>query len=152
MISLEQLENLINPLLEQRGMELVDLEVSRQKKRMLIRFFIDRLEGGITVDELAEVNQEMSAILDLNVDIDKSYILEVSSPGLNRRIRKLKDFKKYLNQILQVETLEKIQGRKNFRGVLVGADESGITLVIDKESFFIPHHQIKRANLEYRFE
>jgi len=151
-MELEQLEELIQPLLAQRGMELVDLERSRQKTRLLLRFFIDRLEGGITVDELAEVNQEMSALLDLETGIDESYILEVSSPGLNRRLRKLKDFQKYLNRIVVVEATEKIQGRRNFRGSLVGADEEGITLVIGEESFFISHPRIKRANLEYRFE
>jgi len=142
----------MTPLLEQRGMELVDLELIRDRKRLLIRFFIDRLEGGVTVDELAEVNQEFGALLDLESAINESYILEVSSPGLNRRIRKLKDFQKYLNQIVVVESREKIQGRRNFRGNLVGADEQGITLVIDGESFFIPHLQIKRAHLDYQFD
>ncbi len=151
-MDLSELENLIQPLLEQRGMELVDLEVSRQKTRLLLRFFIDRLEGGVNVGELAEVNQELSALLDLKEKVTESYILEVSSPGLNRRLRKLRDFQKYLNQVVVVEATEKIQGRRNFKGTLVGADETGITLVIEGESFFIPHPQIKRAYLEYQFE
>jgi len=148
----EEMERLIEPLLKERGFELVDLELSRQGKRLLVRFFIDRLEGGITVDELAEVNQELGSILDLENVIEGSYILEVSSPGLNRRLRKPKDFQKRLNQIVVVESKEKINGRRHFRGVLVGADGEGITLVVDGESFFIPYDKIKRANLEYRFE
>ena len=148
----EELERLIEPLLKERGFELVDLEVSRQGKRMLLRFFIDRLEGGITVDELAEVNQELGSLLDLESKINEPYILEVSSPGLDRRLRKLKDFQKYLNHAVVVETVEKISGRRHFKGKLIGADSQGITMVVEGESVFIPHEKIKRANLEYIFE
>ena len=148
----QELENLIEPLLKERGFELVDLELSRQGQRLLLRFFIDRLEQGITVEELAEVNHEMGAVLDLESRLNESYVLEVSSPGLNRRVRKLGDFLKYLNREMAVEATEKINQRRNFRGKLVGADSQGITLVINSESVFIPHNKIKRANLEYRFE
>jgi len=152
MVDEKQLERLIEPILEERGYELVDVEIARQGRRLVLRFFIDRLEGGITVDELAEVNRELGALLDLEAGIVESYILEVSSPGVNRRLRKLKDFQKYLNEVVVVEAKEKIRDRKNFRGVLVGADQQGITLVVDGESVFIPHEKIKRANLEYQFE
>jgi len=148
----EELEKLLEPLLNERGFELVELEFSRQGKRLLLRFFIDRLEGGITVDELAEVNQEFGSLLDLEAGINEPYVLEVSSPGLERRLRRLKDFQKYLNRILVVEATEKINGRRHFHGQLVGADTQGITLVIDRESVFIPHQKIKRAHLEYIFE
>ncbi len=148
----DELERLIEPLLKERGYELVDIEVSRQGKRLLLRFFVDRIEGGITVDELAEINTEFGAILDLESRLNQPYILEVSSPGLDRRLRKLKDFQKHLNSNLNVETVEKLEGRRHFRGKLVGADSEGITLVVDGNSVFIPHGKIKRANLEYRFE
>jgi ribosome maturation factor RimP len=147
-----ELENLIEPLLKERGFELVDLESSRQGKRLLLRFFIDRLEQGITVGELAEVNQELSSLLDLESRLNESYVLEVSSPGLDRRVRKLKDFLKYLNRELEVESTEKIGDRRHFRGKLVAADSQGVTLVMDAQSVFIPHDKIKRANLQYRFE
>ena len=152
MLREERLKELIEPILEERGYELVDFEISRQGKRPLLRFFIDRLEGGITVDELAEVNRELGARLDLEGEIIESYILEVSSPGINRRLRKVKDFQKYLNQMVLVEAKEKVGERRNFRGILLGADEQGITLLVDGKSVFIPHHLIKRANLEYQFE
>jgi ribosome maturation factor RimP len=148
----EELEKLLEPILAERGFELVDFEFSRQGKRLLLRFFIDRLEGGITVDELAEVNQEFGSLLDLEARLNEPYILEISSPGLDRRLRRLKDFQKYLNRTLVVESTEKINGRRHFHGRLVGADTAGITLVIDSESVFIPHPKIKRANLEYIFE
>jgi len=152
MIEREEMERMIEPLLKDRGFELVDLEIGRQGKRLLLRFFIDRVEGGITVDELAEVNQELGALFDLESKINESYVLEVSSPGINRRLRKVKDFQKYLNQVVLVEATEKINGRRNFHGKLVGADSQGITLVIDGESVFVPHNKIKRANLEYQFQ
>jgi len=148
----EELEKLIEPLLKERGFELVDAELSRQGKRLLLRFFIDRLEGGITVGELAEVNHEFGAVLDLEFKADQPYILEVSSPGLDRRLRKLKDFQKHLNSSLIVDTVEKIEGRRHFHGKLIGADSEGITLLADCGSVFIPHSKIKRANLEYSFD
>ena len=128
------------------------LRSAGQGKRLRLRYFIDRLEGGITVDELAEVNNELGALLDLESKVNESYVLEVSSPGLDRRLRKLKDFVKYLDHTIVVEATEKINERRNFKGKLVGADAQGITLVIDGESVFIPHNKIKRANLEYQFK
>ena len=147
-----QLENLVQPLLGERAMELVDLEVSRLGRKLVIRLFIDNLEGGITVEDCAGVNRELGRLLDVEDLIAESYVLEVSSPGLNRRIRKAKDFKKFLQAKVRVETEEKIAGRKKFRGTLLAADEEQVVLRLEHENVSIPLSGIRRANLEYNFD
>ena len=147
-----QLEALAEPLLKERVMELVDLEVTRLGSKLLVRLFVDNLEGGVTVEDCAEFNREFSRLLDVEDLIPESYILEVSSPGLNRRLRKVKDFQKVLRAKVKVETSAKIQGRRKFRGVLLAADERELTLFCNGESVLIPLAGIVRANLEYDFE
>lgn len=147
-----RLEGLVEPLLKERVMELVDLEVTRLGRKLLVRLFVDLKEGGITVEDCAELNRELSRLLDVEDFIGESYILEVSSPGLNRRLRKPRDFQRFLQARVKVETGEKIQGRRRFRGVLIAADESQVTLQVDGEFMVLPLAAIARANLEYKFE
>lgn len=151
----ESIEKLAEPLLGEQGLELVDLELERRAGRLWVRLFIDRKQtsgGGITVDECGDFNLAFSQLLDVEELIPDSYTLEVSSPGVNRRIRKLKDFMKYMGQTLRVVLNNPAPGRKKITGRLVEADEEGVTLEVDKERFTISHSSIKRANLEYRFD
>lgn len=151
----ESLMELARPLLRDQGLELVDLELSRKKSRMWLRIFIDRADhgsGGITVDECGEFNNAMSRLLDVEELVPDSYMLEVSSPGVNRRVRKLEDFLRILGQKVMVVSKEPISGRKRFRGKLVAADEQGVGVEVDDELFFIRHQDIARANLEYQFD
>jgi ribosome maturation factor RimP len=147
-----QLEALAEPLLKERVLELVDLEVTRLGSKLLVRMFVDLPEGGITVEDCAELNREFSRLLDVEDLIPESYILEVSSPGLNRRLKKPKDFQRVVNSKVKVETFAKLDGRRRFRGVLLAADEREITLDCNGESVVIPVVGIQRANLEYDFE
>jgi len=147
-----QVSALAEPLLKERVMELVDLEVTRMGRKLLIRLFVDLPEGGVTVEDCAEINRELCHLLDVEDLIAESYVLEVSSPGLNRRLRKPKDFQRFLRSRVKVETTSKIQGRKRFRGILLAVDEKEITLGLAGESVVIPLTGIHRANLEYDFE
>jgi ribosome maturation factor RimP len=151
----ESIEKLAEPLLDEQGLELVDYELERRSGRLWVRLFIDRKQtsgGGITVDECGDFNLAFSQILDVEELIPESYTLEVSSPGVDRRIRKLKDFIKYMGRTLRVVLNNPERGRKKVTGRLVEADEEGVTLEVDKELFTISHSSIKRANLEYRFD
>lgn len=147
-----RVEELAESLLKERAMELVDLEVTRVGRKLLIRLFVDFPEGGITVEDCAEVNQELGHLLEVEDFIPESYILEVSSPGLDRRLRKPRDFQRFLQAKVKVQTSEKIQGRRRFRGVLVAADEQRIVVAVDGEEVSIPLAEIARANLEYDFD
>lgn len=149
------IEKLCGPLLDEYGLELVDLEVKRQGSKLWLRLFVDRKdrgESGITVDECGDFNTALGRLLDVHELIAESYLLEVSSPGVNRRIRKLRDFKRCLGEKVKVELKERIGGRKSIKGVIAAADEEGITVMVGEERFVIPHDSISRANLEYRLE
>ena len=151
----ETLAGLAEPVLSQMRLELIDLELSRKGKQLWVRMFIDRLDqrqGGVSVDELGEFNQAMSRRLDVEELIPESYLLEISSPGLNRRLRKLKDFLKCLGQNVAVTTREDLDGKKRFRGKLTAADEAGVTVETEGIIIRIPHELIARANLEYEFK
>jgi ribosome maturation factor RimP len=147
-----RLEALAEPLLKERVIELVDLEVTRLGSKLLVRLFVDHPEGGINVEDCAELNREFSRVLDVEDLIPESYILEVSSPGVNRRLKKPKDFKRFVQSRVKVETFDKIQDRRRFRGVLLEADEREITIECNGAPVKIPLAGIQRANLEYDFE
>lgn len=146
-----KLEALAEPLLDSMAMELVDLEVTRRGRKLYICLFVDYLEGGVTVEACAEANREFGRLLDVEDLVSESYVLEVSSPGLNRRLRKLKDFQRFLDSVIKVETWEKLDGRKRFRGKLLEADETRLVLEQDGAAVAIPFREVQRANLEYDF-
>ena len=147
------IQTLVEPLLMEHGLELVDMETSRQGKKLWLRIFVDHPEGGINVEECAQINRELGTILDVEDLIEESYILEVSSPGVDRRIRKIKDFQRFQGNPIRVLTKEKIKGQKRFRGLLISVDDDGIDLAVqgaDEDKVHIPHELIARANLEHK--
>ena len=151
----ESIDRLAKPVLDEFGLELVDIELKRQGRRLWVRLFIDRLnqdQGGITVEECGDFNQALSQLLDVEELIPESYLLEVSSPGLDRRVRKLEDFLRFVGNSLTVVLKEAYSGRKKIKGTLVGADEQGITIETGDERLEIAHGSIERANLQYRFD
>ena len=116
-------------LVGEQGLELVDLELGRQGSQLLVRVFVDRVDqsgGGVTVKEIGDFNHVLGHALDEDGDwIPESFLLEVSSPGVNRRIRKLKDFLRFVGKQVSVTSREPIEGRKRFKGELAAADEQG---------------------------
>ena len=128
-------------------MELVDLEYQREAQGWVLRFYIDR-EGGVTVEDCAEVSGELGAILDVRDLIANAYVLEVSSPGLTRPLKKLEDFNKYRNRLVKVKTFEPIEGRRNFKGVLLGLENERVRLEMEGRPYEIPFRSIAKASLE----
>ncbi len=90
----QQLEQLAEALVASEGMELVDLEYRRQGRRWMLRLFVDK-DGGVTLDDCANISRELGDLLDVKDVIPQAYVLEVSSPGLNRRLRKKEDFSRF---------------------------------------------------------
>ena len=129
---LEQaITELAEPRLAEQGLELVDLELGWQAGRRWVRLFIDRVnrdQGGVTVAECGEFNTLISRLLEVEELITESWLLEVSSPGLNRRLRKVKDFQARLGEKVTVVVKAAQDGHKRFRGRLAAADESGVTV------------------------
>jgi ribosome maturation factor RimP len=138
------------PILQSQGLELVDLEYRREAKGWVLRLYIDR-QGGVTVGDCAEVSGELGAILEVRDLIPNPYVLEVSSPGLTRSIKKPEDFKKFRNHLVKVKTFEPIEGRRNFKGILLGLEGEKVRLEMNGQFFEIPLQGIAKANLEIEF-
>ena len=151
----DSIRDLIEPLIESELMELVDIECQKMKTRWLIRLFIDK-EGGVTLDDCQKISHVAGDILDVHNVPHGPYTLEVSSPGLNRRLTRDKDFLKFRGENVQIRTAEKIEGIRNFQGRLVEyiIEDGGKTVVVEREGtlFRIPREQILKANLEVETE
>ncbi len=155
----EQVEQLVQPLLDDLGFELVDLEYQREQNGWVLRFFLDK-EGGITLDNCAEASREISTLLDVEDLVPTAYNLEVSSPGLERPLKKLSDFKRFAGSLVIIKTWQSIdpdetgKKRKTFSGHLVGIDGEDVLLKTEgKQSveIRIAFDQINKANLQFEF-
>lgn len=139
---------LVAPLLEARGVELVDLEYNRPRRgRGILRLFLER-EGGITLEELARINRVVSELLDVHDFIPGPYHLEVSSPGLTRQLKKPGDWQRYAGRLVRVTTREPWAGQQVHRGILQGLEGEEVCLQEGSELIRIPLREIVRARLD----
>ena len=129
----QKTEELLLPIVERHGFELVDVEYVKEAGTWYLRAYIDK-PGGITVDDCADVSREFSDILDEKDYIDDAYIFEVSSPGLGRPLKKEKDFKRSLGEEVEIRTYRAIDRQKEFIGILVSYDEDTVTIEYEDEA------------------
>lgn len=147
---------LAEQVLSSLGMELVDLEYKREGREMVLRLFVDK-EGGVNLDDCASVSRELSEVLDVEDVISEHYSLEVSSPGIDRPLKKVEDFQRFKGKLVKIRTFEPLPDdagnkRKTFLGELKGI-ENGVVLVALKEgqNAAIPFEKVAKANLEFEF-
>lgn len=126
----QKTEEILNPILEEYGFELVDVEYVKEGGTWYLRAYIDKPEG-ISIDDCEAVSRRLSDILDEKDYIDGAYILEVSSPGLGRPLKKEKDFKRSLGEEVEIRTYRMIDKQKEFTGILKGYDENTVTIEED---------------------
>jgi len=138
----QRTEALISPLVEEKGFELVDVEYVREGGNWYLRAYIDK-PGGITVDDCEVISRALSDKLDEEDFIDEAYILEVSSPGLGRPLKKEKDFARSIGQEVELRTYRAIDRQKEFTGILSAYDKSSITLEMENEEKLV----FDRANV-----
>lgn len=144
---MQNLTALFEPVVESMGYELVGVEFHGSEHHGLLRLYIDK-DDGITVDDCASVSRQVSAVLDVEDLIATTYDLEVSSPGINRPLFKIDDYRRFAGQNVRVKLAIALQGRKNFSGVLQGVDDKGCVIMdVDNETFELPIHDIAIANL-----
>lgn len=147
---------LAGSLLASLGIELVDIEYKREGRAMVLRLFIDR-EEGITLDDCSTVSRELSEILEVEDFIGGHYTLEVSSPGLNRPLKKAADYQRYRGRLVRIKTFELLPDdagnpRKTFLGELLGLEEGVVRLKLTEgQTAGIPLDKIAKANLEFEF-
>ena len=126
----QKTEELIMPLIEQHQFELVDVEYVKEGGNWYLRAYIDK-PGGITVDDCELVSRALSDLLDEHDFIEDAYILEVSSPGLGRPLKKDKDFARSIGEEVDVKTFRAIQHQKDFTGILKAYDKEKIVLELE---------------------
>ena len=119
----EQIARLVEPMLTIEGYELVDVEVVGSGPRTILRLFIDK-QGGVSIDDCASVSEAVDAILDVEDPFESAYTLEVSSPGLDRPLRKPSDWSRFIGHEVDVTFRLPFEGRRKFRGLLTQAEPS----------------------------
>ena len=123
----QKTEEILNPIVEEYGLELVDVEYVKEGSTWYLRAYIDK-PGGISIDDCEAVSRRLSDILDEKDYIDEAYILEISSPGLGRPLRKEKDYKRSLGEEVEIRTYRMIEKQKEFTGTLKEYDEKTVTI------------------------
>lgn len=126
----QETEKLLEPMMEEYGFELVDVEYVKEGSNWYLRAYIDK-EGGITVDDCELVSRRMSVLLDEKDYVEGSYIFEVSSPGLGRLLKKEKDYVRSLGKDIEIRTYRAIDKEKEFYGVLKSYDDKTVTIEMD---------------------
>lgn len=125
-------EELVMPIINENNFELIDVEYVKEASNYYLRFYIDK-EGGITVDDCEIVSRALGELLDEKDFIEESYILEVSSPGLGRPLKKEKDFKRSLGMEVEIHLYKAIDRQKDYTGVLTAYTDNDVTISIDEE-------------------
>ena len=126
----QKTEAILMPIVEEHGFELVDVEYVKEGGTWYLRAYIDK-PGGINVDDCEVVSRRLSDILDEKDYIEEAYILEVSSPGLGRPLKKEKDFKRSLGEEVDVRTYRMIEKQKEFTGLLKDYDDATVTIEME---------------------
>jgi ribosome maturation factor RimP len=142
----DELAILLEPTIARLGYELADLEVRLGGKGGLIRVFIDKPDG-IDLDDCEKVSLAVSALLDVEDPVPGNYNLEVSSPGLDRKLTKVEHFQRFKGETVKVRMRFPIAGRRRFRGTLVSSDDENIVVDVDGESHSLPLKTIDTARL-----
>jgi ribosome maturation factor RimP len=154
----DQVRRLLEPVLVRDGYDLVEVEWVRGGGRWTLRLFVDK-PGGTGIEDCQAVSRLVDPILDVADFIEPAYDLEVSSPGLERPLRRPADFDRFAGQRVRVKSYGPVSGtapgspgRKHWTGLLLGFKEGAVELEVDGVRHRIPHDQIAKANLEYDFE
>jgi ribosome maturation factor RimP len=147
----KEVSHIAESLLPEFGMEMVDVEFRFENGRWTLRVFIDK-EGGVTIEDCAAVSRDLGNVVEGENIIDCPYVLEVSSPGFDRPLRKEKDFIRSIGRLVKIEMKQPVNKRKNFTGRLTHVKD-GIAriLVNDADLFELPIDGMKRARIKYEF-
>ncbi len=137
-------EALVRPVIEGAGLELVEVTLTRENGRKILRVLVDR-DGGVDLDAIAQTAEKVSRRLDLEGYAPGPYSLEVSSPGIERKLRAARDFERNVGERVRVKTTEPVNGSKNHQGALVSADAEAIVIATDGGELRVPLADIASA-------
>ena len=151
MATLEQnLQEMLQGAVEDLGCELWGIECQRAGRFMTVRLFIDK-EGGVTVDDCADVSRQVSAILDVEDPIADKYNLEVSSPGLDRPLFTLPQFERYIGQDIAVHLRIPVMERRKWQGKVERIENDMVILIVDGQEQVLVFGNIQKANVVAKF-
>lgn len=146
----QRTEELVLPVIEENKFELVDVEYVKEAGTWYLRVYIDK-PGGITIDDCEIVSRRLSDIMDEHDFIDDAYILEVSSPGLGRPLKKDKDFARSIGEEVELKTYKAIDKRKEFKGILKAFDEKTVTVEVEGEDMMFDRKDLALIRLAFDF-
>jgi ribosome maturation factor RimP len=142
-----RVRQLIEPAIGDLGFDIVRIQLAGKKKPCM-QVMVERKDGqGITVDDCAQVSRAISAILDVEDPIKGTYTLEVSSPGIDRPLVRIGDFERFQGFQAKIETNRPIDGRRRFRGKLLGVEGESVRIEVEGGEVTLPHPDIQRAKL-----
>lgn len=145
---ISRLEELIQPLVESQGADLVELQYGHPKRgRGILRLFVDR-PGGISIEELTRINRIVGGLLEVHDVIPGSYTLEVSSPGLTRALKKPEDYQRYVGRLVRITTRAPWEGSQVHSGILQGLEDDHVCLQEGDSRLRLPLDEIARARLD----
>jgi len=141
---------LIQPVFEDTILELVDVTYTKEGNSWYLRIFIDK-PGGVDIEDCQHISREIEQILDEKDPIPHSYTLEVSSPGLERPLKKPADYNRFSGNLANITTYAPLSGKRNFRGRLLGMRGSDVVLSVNGSEIIIPFEKVADAHLEVEF-
>ncbi len=146
----DRVRELLQPILEEGGFELVDIEFVKEPVGWVLRIYADRPEGGITISDCQWISERIGTVLDVEDLIHHPYNLEVSSPGLDRPLKSRKDFERQKGVVVKIKTHEPMDNQRNFKGEVISASETGVTIhdVSRNAEVEIPYENIKKARVD----
>ena len=147
---IKRVEAVAQPVLEEMELELMEVQYRREQSGWVLRLTIDKPDG-VNLDDCAVASRELSQLLDIEDFIDQAYNLEVSSPGLDRPLKSMADFHRFIGRKAKIKTIEPIAGEHVFIGNIQQTEGESIVLEVGRREVVIPFLQVSKARLEVEF-
>jgi ribosome maturation factor RimP len=137
---------LFEPVVKGMGFDLIEIEHFPNPKHGVLRLYIDK-EGGVNVDDCSTVSRQISALIDVEDPVSGQFNLEISSPGVDRPLRRLVDFQRFAGSLVKLKTVMPLEGQRNFKGRLLEASEETVVIETDDEEISLPMTAIDKARI-----
>ncbi len=143
--ALQDLRSVIEPIIKEKGFELVDMYFRYESGSMILGILADRPEGGITIDECTFLSRELSVLIDEKNAVDEQYVLEVSSPGIDRPLKTKEDFRRCKGRAVTVYLCQPVAGKLEYSGEIRSVDDLALVLVADGQDVQVPLDAVSKA-------
>lgn len=143
---MDKVKQLAEPICVGEGLELIQVKFINTAGGMILQIYLDK-PGGILLDDCINISRQLSDVLDVAIDLKCAYRLEVSSPGPDRPLTQLNDFHRFEGHQVQIKLKTAVNGRKNFKGLLMGKAENKIQILADQNKIAFNYHEIAGARL-----